>query len=269
MRGGSQIRGAGDAFLQCGRCKKVLFRREFEQNLSVCPHCGYHHRISAARRIEITFDEGSFVPHDRELASVDALEFPQYAEKLAQAEAKTGLKDSNQCGMAKLFGRSVSVAVSDFAFMGGSMGSVAGELITRTFERGLRERVPVIVISSSGGARMQEGLLSLMQLPKTLSAVRKCREAGIPYISVVADPTMAGVWASYASVADVILAEPGAMVGFAGARVGKQAQVIRVPDDFQTSEFAYKHGFVDRVVERRLIRPTLSLLIRTLGAHLG
>lgn len=251
-------------FLQCGKCRKVLFKREFEQNFWVCPHCGHHERLPALKRIELTFDEGSFEPLDSNLRSLDPLQFPDYQEKVTQAEQKTGALDSVVTGFATIDERPVSIAVADFRFMGGSMGSVAGEKVTRTLERAAERQIAAIVFCASGGARMQEGLLSLMQMAKTTAAVERCREAGSPYISVFTDPTMAGVLASYASVADVILAEPKALVGFAGARVSKQAQVSKVPDDFQTAEFCLKHGMIDRIVPRREMRPTLSSLVRML-----
>lgn len=257
-----------EAFLQCTGCKKILFSVEFEQNLRVCPHCGHHHRLSASQRIQYTFDEGSFTEHDSELHSLDPLQFPEYAEKRAAAEKKTGQNDSIVNGTAALEGLPVSTAIADFSFMGGSMGSVAGEKITRALERGADRRCPVIIFCASGGARMQEGLLSLMQMAKTTAAVQRCNEEGIPYISVFTDPTMAGVLASYASVADVILAEPKALVGFAGARVSKQAGVSKVPDDFQTAEFVLRSGMLDRIVPRRDLRQTLANLVRMLGGHL-
>lgn len=256
------------AFLQCANCKKILFSVEFEQNLRVCSHCGHHHRISATTRIAWTFDEGSFQELDTELRSLDPLVFPEYEDKRRGAEAKTGNYDSIICGAARLEEQPVSVAVADFSFMGGSMGSVAGEKITRTLERAADHRMPAIIFCSSGGARMQEGLLSLMQMAKTTAAAAKCAEAGVPYIAVFTDPTMAGVLASYASIADVIIAEPRALVGFAGARVAKQAGVSKVPDDFQTAEFVFKHGMLDRIVARKEMRSTLSTLVQTLGGHL-
>lgn len=257
-----------DAFLQCSNCKKILFSIEFEQNLRVCPHCGHHHRLSARKRIEITFDPGTFVELDTDLRSKDPLTFPDYAEKLAGAEQKTETFDSILSGWAALEGMRVSAAVADFAFMGGSMGSVAGEKITRTLERAAKDRVPAVVFCASGGARMQEGLLSLMQMAKTTAAAQMCSEAGVPYISVFTDPTMAGVLASYASIADVILAEPKALVGFAGARVSKQAGVSKVPDDFQTAEFVLNHGMIDKIVPRKELRSVLSNLVSILGGKL-
>jgi acetyl-CoA carboxylase carboxyl transferase subunit beta len=256
------------SFLQCQSCKKTLFAAEFEANLRVCPYCGHHHRLTARQRIAYTFDEQSFEELDANLRSIDLLEFPEYKEKLDGAVVKNKMNDSVVCGFAKLSGQKVSIAVTDFFFMGGSMGSVAGEKITRTLERGIEEKIPVVIFCTSGGARMQEGIYSLMQIAKTTAAVERCRTEGIPFISVMTDPTMAGVLASYASIADVILAEPKAMVGFAGARVSKQAQVLRVPDDFQTSEFAMRSGFIDRIVHRRELRGTLISLVNVLGKHL-
>lgn len=256
------------AFLQCANCKKILFSVEFEQNLRVCSHCGHHHRINAQTRIAWTFDEGSFQELDTDLRSLDPLDFPEYEEKRKSAEAKTGVYDSIVSGTAKLEDHPVSLAVADFSFMGGSMGSVAGEKITRTLERAADHGMPAIIFCSSGGARMQEGLVSLMQMAKTTAAAVKCAEAGVPYIAVFTDPTMAGVLASYASIADVIIAEPKALVGFAGARVAKQAGVSKVPDDFQTAEFVFKHGMLDRIVPRKEMKTVLSSLVRTLGGHL-
>lgn len=255
-------------FVQCKACKKTLFAAELQANLKVCPNCGHHHRLEWRERISFTFDEGSFAETDGGLESVDPLEFPDYADKYAQAQAKTGLKDSVICGTAALSGMPVSLAVADFSFMGGSMGSVAGEKITRTLERGVDEKCPAIIFCASGGARMQEGLLSLMQMAKTTAAVERCRSNGVPFIAVFTDPTMAGVLASYASVADVILAEPKALVGFAGARVSQQAQVTKAPDDFQSAEFVLRSGMLDRIVERRDLRQVLSQLVTMFGAHL-
>lgn len=254
-----------EAFLQCAGCKKILFSVEFEQNLRVCPHCAHHHRLSARKRIEITFDPESFEEMDLHLRSEDPLGFPEYAEKREQAEQKTKVYDSVISGKATILDSPVSLAVADFSFMGGSMGSVAGEKITRTLERAADEKIPAVIFTASGGARMQEGLLSLMQMAKTTAAAQRCAEAGVPYICVFTDPTMAGVLASYASIADVIIAEPKALVGFAGARVSKQAGVSRVPDDFQSAEFVLSHGMIDKIVPRKEMRQTLGTLVRILG----
>jgi acetyl-CoA carboxylase carboxyl transferase subunit beta len=257
-----------DSFLQCSNCKKTVFSLEFEQNLRVCPYCSHHHRLPARIRIDWTFDPGSFEELDTDLAAVDPLHFPEYEQKLQSSRERVDASDSVISGTAGLDGRRVAVAVSDFSFMGGSMGSVAGEKIARTFERGIDQRIPVVVFCASGGARMQEGLLSLMQMAKTTGAVERASRCGIPYIAVFTDPTMAGVLASYASIADVILAEPKAMVGFAGSRVSKQAGVGRVPDDFQTAEWVFDKGMVDRIVPRNEMRPTLSVLVSLLGGAL-
>ena len=251
--------------MQCAHCKKIIFSVDFEQNLSVCPYCGHHHRLSASKRIEITFDPGSFVEADQELSSLNPLEFPEYADKLSSAVERQETNDSMTSGSATLDGMPVSVAVADFHFMGGSMGSVNGEKITRTLERAAKSGSPAIIFCASGGARMQEGLLSLMQMAKTTAAAERCSRAGVPYIAVFTDPTMAGVLASYASVADVIIAEPRALVGFAGLRVSKQAGVGKVPDDFQTAEFALNHGMIDRIVARKEMRTTLIQLTKMLG----
>lgn len=255
-------------FLQCSRCRKTLFLAEYEANLWVCPSCGHHSRLSAGKRISIAFDPGSFEEVDADLVSLDPLGFPEYASKLSDSVAKTGLNDCFVTGWASIGGFRVSAGVSDFFFMGGSMGSVAGEKVARLFDRAVEARVPAVIYAASGGGRMQEGLLSLLQLGKTTAAIQDARDQGIPFLCVHTDPTMAGVLASYASIADVILAEPGCTIGFAGLRVSKQAQVVRVPDDFQTAEFGLRNGFVDRVVPRRELKQTLTRLIDTLGAHL-
>lgn len=259
---------ANGAFLQCSACKKILFAAEFDQNLRVCNFCGHHHRLTAGQRIDWTLDPGSWQEFDGELHSVDPIRFPDYGAKLAQLAGKGQTTDSVRTGLGTIEGVPISLAVADFSFIGGSMGSVAGEKITRTFERGIEHRRPVVIFCASGGARMQEGLLSLMQMAKTTGSAQRASAAGVPYIAVFTDPTMAGVLAGYASVADVILAEPKALVGFAGLRVSKQAGVGKVPDDFQSAEFAFKHGMIDRIVPRKELRGTLGRLVKMLGAHL-
>lgn len=266
---GRQDKAAPGTFVQCGNCRKTLFAAEFEASLKVCPFCGHHHRLTWRERIRWTFDEGSFAEEDTDLRSGDPLGFPDYADKHAAASAKLGMSDSIVCGTAEIEGQKVSIAVSDFHFMGGSMGSVNGEKVTRTLERGVDQAIPVIIFCATGGARMQEGLLSLMQMGKTTAAVERCRSRGVPFICVFTDPTMAGVLASYASVADVIAAEPKAQIGFAGARVSKQAQVVKAPDDFQTAEFCLRAGMIDMIVERRDMRAVLARLCSTLGAGLA
>ncbi len=225
--------------------------------------------MPARLRISTTFDPLSFVERDAELRSRDTLGFPEYGVKLEVATAKADAHDSMVSGEALLEGRKVAVAAADFSFMGGSMGSVAGEKVARTLERAIEIQAPAIVFCASGGARMQEGLLSLMQMGKTVAAAERARRKGVPFITVFTDPTMAGVLASYASIADVIVAEPKALVGFAGARVSAQAGVGKVPKDFQSAEWVHSHGMVDRIVARKEMRGTLGSLVRTLGGHLG
>ncbi len=270
MRLGGKSSGSAlsDAFTQCINCKKTLFKRELEANLLVCPHCSHHHRLTARQRITWTFDPDSFEERDQELQSLDTLSFPEYGDKLGSAIQKNGRNDGILSGFAALDGRKVSIAVADFSFMGGSMGSVAGEKVTRTLERGCESRVPAIVFCASGGARMQEGLLSLMQMAKTNAALTRLAKKGLPYISVLTDPTMGGVSAGFAFVGDVVIAEPKALIGFAGARVSKQAQVVKAPDDFQTAEYHLKHGMIDRIVPRRDLRDALIALTSTLGGQL-
>jgi len=266
----SRSRKGNDAFLRCESCRKVLLAKELEKNARVCPHCDKHYRLPAAERIELTFDPGSFQEQDADLQSQDPLEFPEYREKLDTAIAKTGRQDSIVRGTALLEGNRVAAAVSDFAFMGGSMGAVAGEKIARTLELAADERIPAVIFTATGGARMQEGLYSLMQMAKTSAACERLARAGVPFICVFTDPTMAGVLASYASLADVIIAEPGALVGFAGARVAAQAAVGgKMPDDFQTSEFNLRVGMIDKIVERKDMRSTLARLVRHLGGAGG
>lgn len=251
-----------DVFLRCQKCSKVLFSKEFVRNLKVCPHCAHHHKLSAEERIAFTFDEGSFTELDHDLRSLDPLDFPDYGEKLRRGEKATGKLDSMVRGTATLESNPVSIAVADFAFMGGSMGSVAGEKVTRTLELAANDLIPAIIFTASGGARMQEGLISLMQMAKTSAACEFLSEKGVPFFCVFTDPTMAGVLASYASLADIILAEPGATVGFAGARVSAQAGVSSVPKNFQTSEYNLEHGMIDKVVHRKDVRDTLATLVK-------
>ncbi len=258
-----------EGFVQCPACKKIVFSADYETALRVCPYCGHHGRLPARLRITTTFDPSSFVERDDSLRSRDTLGFPEYGVKLAASTEKADATDSMISGEAALEGRRVAVAAADFSFMGGSMGSVAGEKVTRTLERAVDERMPAIVFCASGGARMQEGILSLMQMAKTVAAAERARRKGVPFITVFTDPTMAGVLASYASIADVIVAEPKALVGFAGARVSAQAGVGKVPSDFQSAEWVHSHGMVDRIVPRKAMRGTLATLVRTLGGHLA
>ncbi|MEO0248881.1 MAG: acetyl-CoA carboxylase, carboxyltransferase subunit beta [candidate division WOR-3 bacterium] len=266
MRKREELGGGPEHWTQCAKCKKILFKPDFERALKVCSHCGYHHRLRARERIAITVDPGSFEESDADLLSLDPLQFPEYPQKLDKGRESSGEVEAIVSGYARLEGQPVVLGVMEFGFMGGSMGSVVGEKVVRCFERGIAERLPVILFCASGGARMQEGLISLMQMAKTTAAVARFHRAGLPYFAVFTDPTMAGVLASFASLADVILAEPGALVGFAGQRVAQQAQVVKPPPHFQTAEFQYEHGLIDLIVPRREVRPTLGRLLSLLWA---
>ncbi|HZT41268.1 MAG TPA: acetyl-CoA carboxylase, carboxyltransferase subunit beta [Chthonomonadaceae bacterium] len=246
---------------KCPHCAEIMFARDVERNLSVCPKCDYHHRLSATERLALTVDEGSFEEMDAHLASCDPLSFPDYTEKLERDRARTGLEEGLITGRARIEGQAIVIGIADFGFMGGSMGSVVGEKLARAMETGEKERLPVVLFTASGGARMQEGLISLMQMAKTSAAVARLDRAAVPYIVVLTHPTTGGVYASFASLGDIILAEPGATIAFAGRRVGNQDMGIKLPDDFQTSEFQFRSGMIDRVVPRKEMRPTLGKLL--------
>jgi acetyl-CoA carboxylase carboxyl transferase subunit beta len=243
---------------QCKKCEQLFLQKDFEENFRVCPKCGYYTRIDSQKRIEFTVDEGSFKEIDSDLTSVDFLDFPGYADKLK----KSPLKDAIVAGEAKIGSYNVVIAVMDFSFMGGSMGSVVGEKIVRAVERAIKRKYPLIIISSSGGARMQEGIVSLMQMGKTSIALAKLAENELAYISVLTDPTTGGVAASYAMLGDVNIAEPGALIGFAGPRVIEQTIRQQLPEGFQLSEFLEKHGMVDVVVERKKMKDILTKVLK-------
>lgn len=247
---------------KCPKCREILFNKELEKNLRVCNKCGHHYRLSARERIEMTADADTFVEMDAGIASANPLDFPDYAEKLVGDVHKTGLYDPMVTGTAKIGGFPAVLGVADFGFRGASMGCAYGEKVVRAMETAVRKKLPAILFTSSGGARMQEGLLSLMQMPKTAAACAKLDKAGLPFIVVFTDPTTAGVHASFASLGDFIFAEPAALVGFAGARVAQQAGLIHRPDNFQTSEFQLEHGMIDRVVSRRDMKPTLVKVLQ-------
>ncbi|MGQ9462606.1 MAG: acetyl-CoA carboxylase, carboxyltransferase subunit beta [Candidatus Fervidibacter sp.] len=251
-----------DVWHKCKHCEAMVYRKDFEQNLKVCPRCGYHERIAAWERLRITIDDGSFVEWDADLEPVDPLNFPEYAEKVCRDQQRTNLKDAALTGKATIDGMPVAIGITDFNFMGGSMGSVVGEKIARLMERAVDEKLPVfIVIGSGGGARMQEGILSLMQMAKT-SAVCGClHEARLPYIALLTD-SMAGVHASFGSLADIILAEPDALVGFTGPRVIELSLKIKVPIEHRQAEFQFQHGHIDLIVPRKQIRLIVAKLLR-------
>jgi acetyl-CoA carboxylase carboxyl transferase subunit beta len=256
-----------DAWTKCPSCESQIFNRQLERNLRVCPTCGHHFRMSIGERIDLLLDERSFVERDAGLASGDPLGFQdqkRYPDRLEAAHLKTGLREAAVWGTGRIEGHGVAIGLFDFRFMGGSMGSVVGEKIARCFEAALTERIPAIVISASGGARMQEGTLSLLQLAKTTAPLARMDTAGVPFISVLTDPTTGGVLASFASLGDVIIAEPRALIGFAGARVASGTVGEELPEGFQSAEFLMEHGFVDLVVPRAELRANLARLVRVL-----
>lgn len=252
---------------KCDACAAVLYRPEMERNLHVCPKCGHHMQIGARKRLEALFDTGSTVELDPDLESVDALKFrdsKKYLDRVRAAQKATGEKDALICMAGRLKGMPVTACAFEFRFMGGSMGSVVGEKFARAAEHALTERSALLCFSATGGARMQEGLLSLMQMAKSAAALGRLRAAGLPYISVMTHPTTGGVSASLAMLGDINIAEPGAMIGFAGARVIEQTVRETLPDGFQRAEFLLEHGAIDQIVDRRQLRDRLASLIAML-----
>ena len=259
-----------DLWTKCPTCEEMLFNKQLDKQLRVCPNCGHHFRLSAAARLEQLTDAGSWVERDAGLQSVDVLGFVDqkpYPDRLIAAQTATGLRDAAVWGTATIGGTAVALCVMDFGFMGGSMGAVVGEKVTRAAEHALEERLPLIVVSASGGARMQEGTLALMQLVKTLAAVERLSGAGVPFLSVLSDPTTGGVFASFAAVGDVNIAEPNALIGFAGSRVSSGTIAQELPAGFQRSEFLFAHGFIDRIVPRAGLRDELARLLRLLPSR--
>lgn len=254
-------------WIQCNACREFLFHREVERNLKVCPKCNYHFRISAAERLSLIVDEGTFVEFDAEMEPQDPLHFKdrlKYDERVRESQQNTRLKEAVISGRGMISGETAMIGVMDFEFMGGSMGSVVGEKITRLAERALAEECGLVIFCSSGGARMQEGILSLMQMAKTSAALARLKENGLPYISVMTDPTSGGVLASFGMLGDVILAEPKAIIGFAGSRVIEQTIKQKLPNGFQRSEYLLEHGMVDLIVERKEIKAILAKLLAML-----
>lgn len=251
----------GDIMTKCAHCRALLYTKDFVRDMRVCNRCGAHARLGAWERLTITVDENSFQEMDADLEPADPLHFPEYLDKVAQDQKKTGLREAILTGTATIYGFPTVIGIMDFGFRGGSMSSVVGEKVARALEYGIDQSLPVIIFSTSGGARMQEGIFSLMQMAKTSAAVGRLHRAGLPYVVVLCDPSTAGVQASFASLADVTLAEPGAIIGFTGARVIEQTLKIRLPKDFQSSEFQLAHGMVDLIVPRRQMRETLGQLL--------
>jgi acetyl-CoA carboxylase carboxyl transferase subunit beta len=249
---------------KCPDCGDVIHNLELVQNLKVCPKCDYHFTLSARERIANLIDPGTFVEFDENMLSVDVLNFKgvaAYTDRLKNYQEKTGLKDAVLTGFGTLEERQVAIAVMDFSFLAATMGSVVGEKITRLVESATRERRPVIIVAASGGARMYEGMLSLMQMAKTSGALARQAEAGLPFISVLTHPTTAGVMASFASLGDLIVAEPKCMIGFAGPRVIRETTHQDLPPGFQTAEFLQQHGLIDKIVHRKDLRTTLDSVL--------
>ena len=247
---------------KCPRCRSVTLSEEFNKKGKVCPNCNYHSRLSARERLDITVDKGSFREFDRTMISKNPIDFPGYEQKQIALREKTGLKDAVLTGRAKIYGKDTVIIVMDSNFMMASMGSVVGEKITRAFEYATRKKLPVIAFTASGDARMQEGIVSLMQMAKTSGAVARHNEAGQLYIAVMTDPTTGGVTASFASLGDIIIAEPKVLIGFAGRRVIEGTIKQKLPDDFQSAEFMLENGFVDMIVDRTRMRRVLSHILR-------
>ncbi len=240
-------------WLKCGHCGQIVWRKALEDNQQVCPKCGHHERLDARARLAMLFDEGKFEEFDRRLVSTDPLNFvdsKKYRDRLSASQQATELRDAILSGAGTLNRRRVHICAMELRFVGGSMGTVVGEVITRAIERSMEQKVPLIIVSASGGARMQEGAVSLMQMAKISGALMRLDQAGVPYISVLTDPTTGGVTASFAMLGDLNIAEPGALIGFAGPRVIEQTIRQKLPAGFQTSEFLLQHGFLDAVVKR-------------------
>ena len=263
-----ELKLSDELWIKCNSCNEIIYRKVIERNLQVCPKCNYHFQIPARKRVESVVDPGTFVEYDENLLSTDPLEFKdlkRYPHRIKESQEATGQKDAIICGEGKIEGQKAMVGIFEFNFMGGSLGSVVGEKITRLIERAIEKKIGVVIFCASGGARMQEGILSLMQMAKTSAALARLHEAKIPYISVLTDPTTGGVSASIAMLGDVILVEPKAMVGFAGPRVIRETIRAQLPEGFQRAEYLLGHGMVDLIVERKDLRHTLASLLEMLG----
>tara|TARA_B110001454_G_scaffold206005_1_gene216057 strand:+ start:90 stop:998 length:909 start_codon:yes stop_codon:yes gene_type:complete len=265
--GGKKTARDEDLWVECKKCKEQIYIAELETNLRVCPHCDYHFRLATRQRIHQLMDQDTFKEYDQHLTSADPLKFKdtkKYKDRI-KSLAKKGLSnDAVITGSGSMESLPIEICVFDFSFMGGSMGSVVGEKITRSIERAMENNSALVITSSSGGARMQEGIFSLMQMAKTSSALSKLSEMKIPYISILTDPTMGGVSASFSMLGDIILAEPGALIGFAGPRVIEQIIKQKLPEGFQTAEFLLEHGLIDNVVHRKNLKSTVAQLLRVL-----
>jgi acetyl-CoA carboxylase carboxyl transferase subunit beta len=265
-----ELKLSDELWIKCNSCNEIIYRKVIERNLQVCPKCNYHFQIPARKRIECVVDPGTFIEYDADLLSTDPLEFKdlkRYPHRIKESQEATGQKDAIICGEGKIEGLAAMIGIFEFNFMGGSLGSVVGEKIARLIERAIEKKIGVVIFCASGGARMQEGILSLMQMAKTSAALARLHETKIPYISVLTDPTTGGVSASIAMLGDVILAEPKAMIGFAGPRVIRETIRAELPEGFQRSEYLLEHGMVDLIVERKDLRHTLASLLEMLGTE--
>ena len=248
-------------WVKCDQCKEIIYKDDLHKNLSVCPNCGKHFRLSARRRIKQIADEGTFEEIGQEIITQDPLKFDGYLKKVQSLKEKTKIEEAVKCGVCEIEGNKAVLAVMDGNFLMGSMGAAVGERITISIEKAIEEKLPFVIFCVSGGARMQEGIVSLMQMAKTAAAIQKLNEAGLLYITIFTDPTTGGVTASFASLGDIILAEPKALIGFAGPRVIEQTIRQKLPEGFQSSEFLLEHGFIDKIVERKDMKSTIAKLI--------
>ena len=249
-------------WVKCSNCKEILYKEEVKNNFSICPNCGKYFRISARRRIKQIIDEGTFEELDENMQTSDMLNFEGYKSKIKVLQEKTKISEAVKTGIGKINGIKVAIGAMDSNFFMGSMGSVVGEKICKLVERAIQDKLPVVLFCVSGGARMQEGMISLMQMAKTSAAISKLDEAGLLYISVLTDPTTGGVTASFASLGDIILAEPGALIGFAGPRVIEQTIKQKLPEGFQSAEFLLENCFIDKIVERKEMKQTLYEILK-------
>lgn len=249
-------------WVKCNNCKEILYKEDVKKNFSICPNCGKYFRISSRRRIKQIIDEGTFEELDENMQTSDMLNFEGYKSKIKVLQEKTKINEAIKTGIGRINGEKVAIGVMDSNFFMGSMGSVVGEKICKLVERAIQDELPVVLFCVSGGARMQEGMISLMQMAKTSAAISKLDEKGLLYISVLTDPTTGGVTASFASLGDIILAEPGALIGFAGPRVIEQTIKQKLPEGFQSAEFLLEHGFIDKIVERKEMKQTIYEILK-------
>lgn len=251
----------GGMWVKCDKCGQIIYKEDLDNNFKVCPYCEYHFRMNAAERLEFLADKDTFIEFDKNMQSVNPLEFEGYEQKIKGLMDKTGQNEAVVTGKCSILGQEAVVCVMDSFFMMGSMGSVVGEKVARAIEKAIVLKLPVIIFTTSGGARMQEGMYSLMQMAKTSAALGKLSDAGLLYVTVLTDPTTGGVTASFASLGDIILSEPGALVGFAGRRVIEETIRKKLPDDFQSAEFLIEHGFIDKIVPRRELKNMLKNIL--------